>query len=76
MDHGVYEGTLKDGKPHGQGTLVYFDGALEGGHNYTGRWRSGKKHGYGVMIWKNGDKYVLFQRDHKEAQIYMQISLY
>lgn len=39
---GVYVGEIKDGKPHGEGTLT-----LPNGYKYSGSWSEGKKHGNG-----------------------------
>ena len=36
-----YEGDLKDGKYHGQGTFTYADGG-----NYAGGWKDGEMHGH------------------------------
>ena len=48
-----YEGDLKKGKRHGQGTLVYNDGAV-----YIGEWKNNKKHGHGTHTYGNGDEYT------------------
>ncbi|MFC1826037.1 hypothetical protein ACFLYZ_01430 [Thermodesulfobacteriota bacterium] len=48
-----YEGHLKDGKKHGQGTLTF-----NSGDKYMGQWRNDKKHGQGTYIFADGAKYV------------------
>ena len=51
-DETKYVGEVKNGKPHGQGTLTYPD---KGG-KYVGQWRNGKYHGQGELTFWNGDK--------------------
>ncbi|KAL9188888.1 hypothetical protein ACHAXT_011378 [Thalassiosira profunda] len=51
-DNGVYEGELKNDKPHGRGVCRYANG-----HVYDGEWRDGKMHGKGTLKEKNGDVY-------------------
>jgi len=41
----VYEGSMRAGKEHGQGTAV-----MPGGVRYEGGWREGKPHGDGMLI--------------------------
>ena len=50
---GKYVGDYKDGKPHGQGTITYPDGAM-----FVGEFKDGKSHGQGTYTWPDGDKYV------------------
>ena len=40
-----YVGEVKNGKPHGKGTLIYPD---KGG-KYVGQWKNGKYHGKGKL---------------------------
>jgi hypothetical protein len=47
-----YEGYVKNGKKHGQGTL-----AFKNGDKYVGQWHADKKHGQGTYFFKNGDKW-------------------
>ena len=49
---GRYEGSLVEGKQHGQGAFVYKDGS-----RYEGSWEKGYYHGKGIMIYKNGNRY-------------------
>ncbi len=49
----VYTGTLRKGKKHGKGVLVYSDE-----EKYSGTWMDGKKHGFGVYSFPNGEKYT------------------
>ena len=44
-DGSVYEGTLKDGKPHGQGKITSFNGCV-----YDGNWEDGKQHP--IRVWR------------------------
>ena len=48
-----YEGYVKNGKKHGQGTLSF-----KNGDNYVGQWHEDKKHGQGTYIYADGEKYV------------------
>ena len=57
---GKYEGEWKDGKMHGQGTMIYSDGG-----NYKGEWKDGNKHGQGTVILFDGDKYEVEWKDGK-----------
>ncbi len=45
----VYEGSMRAGKEHGQGTAV-----MPGGVSYEGGWRAGKPHGDGMLIDSDG----------------------
>lgn len=48
-----YEGYVKNGKKHGQGTL-----AFKNGDKYDGQWHADKKHGQGTYIYADGEKYA------------------
>jgi hypothetical protein len=48
-----YEGYVKNGKKHGQGTL-----AFKNGDKYVGQWHADKKHGQGTYIYVDGEKYA------------------
>jgi hypothetical protein len=52
-NQGTYNGDIKDGKPHGQGTLNYVDG-----EKYVGQWKNGLRDGKGTLIYVDGSKYV------------------
>jgi hypothetical protein len=47
-----YEGERKDGKPHGQGSATFTDGAI-----YDGYWEEGKQHGQGKGTCPEYDEY-------------------
>lgn len=47
-----YDGDMKDGRKHGQGTLMYADGG-----KYIGSWENDRKHGRGKNVWANGNEY-------------------
>jgi hypothetical protein len=49
---GKYLGTVKGGKPHGQGALYYNSGA-----RYEGEFRDGKWHGQGTLYLASGARY-------------------
>lgn len=52
-DGGTYTGFLKDGQPHGKGTLTWLSGA-----EYTGDFEAGKYHGQGTYSSAEGDRYA------------------
>jgi hypothetical protein len=49
----TYDGEWLQDKPHGQGRVVWSNGAI-----YTGHFESGKYHGLGVYQYPNGKKFV------------------
>lgn len=51
-DGGRYEGFLRNGKRHGQGTYYY-----PTGDRYAGSWTSNLRNGWGVYHWVNGAKF-------------------
>ena len=53
FSNGKYKGELKDGLPHGKGTMTYIDG-----DKYVGEWKNNTLNGNGTYTWTNGDKYV------------------
>ncbi len=55
IKHGLptYDGELKRGKLHGQGTLTYSDGT-----KYVGEFRKGKQHGHGTKTISDGSTFV------------------
>lgn len=65
-DGGLYKGWLRDGVPHGQGTLTYstrsrsssfYSVFIERGTRdevYEGEWQFGRKHGYGTLTKRDG----------------------
>jgi len=52
LSYGNYEGEVKDGKPHGQGTYY-----LANRDRYVGNWTDGKYNGQGTFYFANGDRY-------------------
>ncbi len=48
MGYAVYEGSFKNGKPEGNGTMDYGKG-----DKYQGEWKSGIEHGRGLLFEKN-----------------------
>ena len=55
-----YEGDLKEGKRHGQGTMTYADGG-----NYVGEWEDGEKSGSGTEILRDGTVISgIWENDH------------
>ncbi len=63
---GIYEGEVVNGKPHGQGKLLYSLNNVSNYVSYEGDWFDGEKQGKGTMIWKNGDKYVGNWKNNKQ----------
>ncbi|KAG7351879.1 phosphatidylinositol-4-phosphate 5-kinase [Nitzschia inconspicua] len=49
----TYDGEWVQDKPHGQGRVVWSNGAI-----YTGQFQAGKYHGLGVYVWPSGKKFV------------------
>ena len=47
-----YEGDLKEGKCHGEGTMI-----SEDGRKFRGSFLNGKKEGKGQIIWPDGRKF-------------------
>ena len=48
-----YEGEVRNGKPHGQGTVTWDDST-----RYEGEWRNGNRHGQGTFTWKGTGEYA------------------
>ena len=60
----TYFGEFKEGKPNGQGTEIYSDGA-----KYVGEWKDDKRYGQGTYTWPDGAKYVgEFKDDFSNGQ--------
>ncbi len=49
---GNYDGSLRSGLRHGQGTVTFPDG-----RRYEGGWKNGRYHGQGTFDYGNGDRY-------------------
>ena len=56
----VYVGELRNGVPHGEGTLTFPDGG-----KYVGEFKEGKIHGQGTYTYPDGEKYVGEWKDGK-----------
>ncbi|MBA7634117.1 hypothetical protein ES703_41696 [subsurface metagenome] len=54
---GRYEGTVKAGKPNGQGTYYYFDTGPWAGDRYEGEFRDDKASGQGTFYFAGGARY-------------------
>ncbi|HEC60962.1 MAG TPA: hypothetical protein ENI27_01770 [bacterium] len=67
LPEGRYEGTVKDGKPHGRGTLHFADDNEYHRETYEGTFKEGVIHGFGTMTWANGDRYEGEYRDGKRT---------
>jgi len=61
---GTYTGQLKNGLPHGEGSLIYeveqtSAGLVQRGERkYDGQWLDGQMHGEGVMTYPDGTKRI------------------
>ena len=72
-----YEGTWKDNKRQGKGTMIYGDSKVwhglgsftyTKGDKYVGWWDENKKSGEGVFIYANGDRYEgKFKNDYRSG---------
>jgi len=51
---GLYQGELREGAPHGSGTINY-DFIPDGKYNYSGSWKDGKRQGLGITWFRNDD---------------------
>lgn len=49
---GTFVGDLRNGEPHGQGTMV-----MRNGDRYEGQFANGLFEGRGVYVWQNGDRF-------------------
>ena len=49
----IYKGEFKDGKRHGQGTIIYPDGS-----EYVGQWQNNSPNGQGTLTYFYGEIYV------------------
>lgn len=50
----MYRGAVRNGLPHGRGSMVYRADDASGRLNYTGSWDRGALSGRGIMHWRNG----------------------
>ena len=57
-----YVGEWKDGKHHGQGTIIYSDGA-----RYVGEWKNNKYDGQGTITYADGEKW---EGEFKDGELY------
>lgn len=51
-ERGIYTGHIKDGKPEGEGKVVFNSGST-----FEGNFHNGLRQGRGVLIYENGEKY-------------------
>ena len=57
IDDSIYVGEIKNGLPHGIGTINFGKGEWNGGEKYIGQWDNGKFHRQGTFTWTNGQEY-------------------
>jgi len=60
FSNGSYKGELKDGFPHGKGTMTYASG-----DKYVGEWKDNYLNGKGTYTFPDGGKYVGEFKNHK-----------
>lgn len=65
LNEGVYQGLVSNGKPHGNGLLVYHRNNKYGRKTFEGEWRDGMMHGKGVLTYANGEVFDREWRDDK-----------
>ena len=54
---GTWTGTMKDGKPHGEGTMTYYKNDPDGRASYTGQMTQGKRNGKGILRYTTGNEF-------------------
>ena len=52
LKKGDYEGEVRDGVPHGKGSIFYKNGKFKHGE-YNGEWRNGLEDGYGIISYED-----------------------
>jgi hypothetical protein len=66
--YAIYEGTFKDGIPHGAGKLIYDD------YIYQGPIREGLEHGSGSIVYKNGEiEEVRYDMGNKKESYFVKV---
>lgn len=58
LPEGTYTGEVKNGKPDGEGVMVYKAGDAQDRRRYEGSWKNGKPDGDGVLYGVEGDSYT------------------
>mmetsp|Transcript_9588 Transcript_9588/g.22075 ORF Transcript_9588/g.22075 Transcript_9588/m.22075 type:complete len:383 (+) Transcript_9588:263-1411(+) len=58
QDGSVYRGGLKDGKPHGFGSVTYSDDDPKQRVKFAGEFEDGIRKGSGCLVWKDGAQYA------------------
>ena len=54
LKKGDYEGEVRDGVPHGKGSIFYKNGKFKHGGEYNGEWKNGLEDGYGIISYYFG----------------------
>ena len=69
---GTFDGSFKDGKPDGEGTLTYVEDDAEGKVRYEGTFVNGSRESdEATLYYNNGDKYVgSFKNDAFDKGVY------
>ena len=53
LKKGDYEGEVRDGVPHGKGSIFYKNGKFKHGGEYNGEWKNGLEDGYGIISYED-----------------------
>lgn len=71
---GIYTGQVKQDKPDGQGTILYFD------HRYTGMFKDGEPNGHGVIYTRDGSEiagnFLPVPAENCETMIFTNLTYY
>lgn len=74
INNGIYTGQLRDEKPDGRGTMLYFD------HRFTGMFRNGEPDGSGVIYMRDGSEisgsFSTERSEESEALVFTNITYY
>eukprot|EP00802_Teleaulax_amphioxeia_P013294 Tamp_13344.p1 GENE.Tamp_13344~~Tamp_13344.p1 ORF type:complete len:392 (+),score=99.03 Tamp_13344:186-1361(+) len=58
QDGSVFQGSLKEGRPHGFGTVTYADTDPKQRVRFAGEFEDGIRTGRGCLVWKDGAQYA------------------
>jgi hypothetical protein len=58
QDGSVFQGSLKDGRPNGFGTVTYADTDPKQRVRFAGEFEEGIRRGMGCLVWKDGAQYA------------------
>jgi len=58
FEQGAYNGEIVDGRPHGEGQMIFKPDDPMGRVSYQGGWKEGQQDGEGIMRFQSGDSYA------------------